>query len=139
MAEIIARDVATFLGNRFGYFEKNLTDIEQKYPLIRNYNEFEKQSTTADTAPILIEPPTCGVDIFVLHGERASSIFSVGKLRYGTFLHFIKTFDANLVAYNARVFEAIKNTTPNTGDFETEEFKTQYDFALKLLEEMLEM
>jgi len=136
MAGTIAQDVATFLGNKFGYFEESLTDIEKKYPLIRNYNEFEKQSTTADTAPILIEPPTCGVDIFVLHGERASSIFSVGKLRYSTFLHFIKTFDANLVAYNARVFEAIKNT--RAPDFETEEFKTQYDFALELLEEMIE-
>ena len=138
MARIIAQDVATFLGNRFGYFEESLTEIEKEYPLIRNYNEFEKQSTTADTAPILIEPPTCGVDIFVLHGERASSIFSVGKLRYSTFLHFIKTFDANLVAYNARVFEAIQNTKPKAGDFDTE-FKTQYNFALELLEKMLEM
>lgn len=139
MAKIIAQDVATFLGNRFGYHKANLDEIEKKYPLIRNYNEFEKQNTTADTAPILIEPPTCGVDIFVLHGERASSIFSVGKLRYGTFLHFIKTFDANLVDYNARVFEAIQKTTPDAGDFEPEKFKTQYDFALELLEKMLEM
>ena len=106
----IEKDVESFLAYKFaGITNDEFETLKQKYPLVHHFYQITEKDTYIS---LLIQPPTSGIDIFVLHGERASSIFSVntdGKLyRNRTLLDFLTSFDKRQNEYNKRVIEAIE-------------------------------
>lgn len=131
--------VLSFRAYRLGKIkDENFTTIVEKYPLVRNFYESRENATV----PTLIQPPTCGIDIFVLHGERASSIFSVrageGHLRSCTLLDFLQTFKKGSNEYNKRVLNAIKQSQAKvTAGVFSEEHQKQYNFVVQLLESII--